>query len=204
MASVPRTCEVIEDGTRCDRPRKAYGMCQMHALRHKKYGDPTITKLPRSKTDTYGRIHRRLKDKRGPASKHACIDCGKQAQHWSYQHGCPEEQYEPRRGAFCTHLNEHYHPRCVPCHNKYDPPKEREKIICTVEGCSIEQNAKGLCHTHYYRWRKSGSTDAPQRPARQKCQVIERGETCGRPQNARGMCATHYDRWWRTGTAERP
>jgi len=33
--------------------------------------------------------------------------------------------------------------------------------ICTVEGCENPTQARGLCNTHYSRWRKTGTTDAP-------------------------------------------
>lgn len=29
---------------------------------------------------------------------------------------------------------------------------------CTVDGCTKKSNARGLCKTHYYRWRKNGHT----------------------------------------------
>lgn len=35
--------------TECDRPTKAYGMCNMHYLRWKKYGDPSVVRVERSR-----------------------------------------------------------------------------------------------------------------------------------------------------------
>ncbi len=34
-------------------------------------------------------------------------------------------------------------------------------MICTVEGCDRRVNARGLCHRHYWRWRKHGTVELP-------------------------------------------
>jgi hypothetical protein len=46
------------------------------------------------------------------------IECGNEAEHWSYDHLDPNEQYGPD-GAYTTDLT-HYQPRCVSCHKTYD------------------------------------------------------------------------------------
>jgi hypothetical protein len=129
-----RRCEVIEHGKMCGRPHKGRGMCVMHLTRHQKHGDPLhLAKSGPPPTNTYGAIHRRLRDAQGPASAYACTDCPQQASEWSYTHGCPEELTDPRGYPYCLHT-EHYVPRCVPCHWKHDgkrPPlttEEREQI----------------------------------------------------------------------------
>ena len=72
----------------------------------------------------YSAAHQRCRNDRGLPHEHQCIDCGRQAQHWSYNHDDPNEvlgtsgrstspvaySLDPR----------HYSPRCVPCHKRFD------------------------------------------------------------------------------------
>lgn len=71
----------------------------------------------------YTAVHSRLRSRRGSASKHECVNCGARAQHWSYDHEDPDERISraPRTLgiAFSLHMD-HYQPRCVPCHKRYD------------------------------------------------------------------------------------
>ena len=39
-----------------------------------------------------------------------------------------------------------------------------EKRTCSAEGCETNRHTKYWCLKHYRRWRKSGTTDAPERP----------------------------------------
>jgi Pretoxin HINT domain len=59
--------------------------------------------------DHYSYAHRKLRNSRGPASAHPCIDCGKQACDWSQIHGTDG-----------LDLEKHYVPRCRVCHQIYD------------------------------------------------------------------------------------
>ena len=71
----------------------------------------------------YGAAHDRVKRTYGPASSHACTDCSGPAYHWSYDHEDPNErlhEYAPGRYAAYSHSPDHYQPRCVPCHKRYD------------------------------------------------------------------------------------
>jgi hypothetical protein len=61
----------------------------------------------------YGGAHHRVRRARGPASEYLCADCGEQAAHWSQVHGMTG--LEP----------EHYAPRCVSCHGRYDSETRR-------------------------------------------------------------------------------
>lgn len=71
----------------------------------------------------YGAAHERVKRIHGSASQHACTDCGNAAYHWSYDHMDPDElyyEYKPNMFAAYSAKPEHYSPRCVPCHKRYD------------------------------------------------------------------------------------
>lgn len=70
---------------------------------------------------------------------------------------------------------------------------------CTVEGCSKESEAWGLCHAHYQRWLRHGDVQAD-RPLRRQgaaCSV----DGCERTMQARGLCGTHYSRLRMSGDA---
>lgn len=71
----------------------------------------------------YAGAHGRVRRTRGPASTHPCIDCGRAAAHWSYDHTDPNErtsQAEQTQGVAYSLDIEHYQARCVPCHKRYD------------------------------------------------------------------------------------
>ena len=68
----------------------------------------------------YGPTHALLRRKRGRPETHACVDCGKAAEEWSYNGGDPAEQIDPERGAAFTRNLDAYSPRCVRCHRLYD------------------------------------------------------------------------------------
>src|SRR5689334_18351390 len=63
----------------------------------------------------------------GKASEHLCIDCGGQAQQWSYQHTSNDEKFCPLTGFVYSENPEDYAPRCVSCHRKFDYMMEPEK-----------------------------------------------------------------------------
>ena len=67
--------------------------------------------------------------------------------------------------------------------------------LCECECCDHLHLARGLCSSHYYRWRvhgtdfDRGSTDRDMKPTR-LCDV----EGCDRLHTARGLCMEHYHR----------
>lgn len=70
--------------------------------------------------------------------------------------------------------------------------------LCTMPGCERPINGRGLCNTHYERWRRHGdptvvltSWATRARPPRRPCAV----EGCDRNAHSRGWCLMHYDRW---------
>lgn len=71
----------------------------------------------------YGAAHDRVRRERGSATLHRCVDCGTGARHWSYDHGDPEELTAVVPGGYEVAYSldpDHYAPRCVPCHKRFD------------------------------------------------------------------------------------
>lgn len=84
-------------------------------------------------------------------------------------------------------------------------PNAAARRECVVEDCGTHvgtSGARGMCPTHYSRWRRSGDAGPAGRLTR------ARGDTCdiaGCSDSAaiRGMCRAHSTRMARTGTAYR-
>jgi hypothetical protein len=72
----------------------------------------------------YSAAHGRVRHRRGSASLHLCVDCGKQAKHWSYDRLDENERTSdlpgPSLGAPYSLDPSHYVARCVPCHKTFD------------------------------------------------------------------------------------
>jgi hypothetical protein len=49
------------------------------------------------------------------------------------------------------------------------PPRRKQPLICSVEGCSKPTKARGWCGTHWKRWRIHGTTDLVDPPAELYC-----------------------------------
>lgn len=73
----------------------------------------------RSESVTYGGIHQRVKRDHGVPSLHQCVDCGKQAADWSYDHRDPAPLFS-EEGLIYSASVEHYQPRCKSCHKRFD------------------------------------------------------------------------------------
>lgn len=67
--------------------------------------------------------------------------------------------------------------------------------LCSVDNCSAILYAKGLCRTHYDRFRVSGTTAKPAYKQRADCSF----DGCKKISHAKGYCVSHYDQLWRTG-----
>lgn len=80
------------------------------------------------------------------------------------------------------------------------------RATCTVDDCDRLVNGHGLCSTHYYRWRKTGSAQ-PDKPVHvhAKHDHCTAGD-CPRPVYGHGYCNVHWKRWRKTGDpgADRP
>lgn len=119
------TC-TVED---CDRKRHSKNLCNMHHKRLWRHGDPQVVKKPpvfhgedhpswKGAEVSYLGLHVRIVSFRGPAKRLECVDCDKQAAHWSYDHTGIDERVE-NGTRFSTDI-EQYSPRCVSCHKKLD------------------------------------------------------------------------------------
>lgn len=70
---------------------------------------------------------------------------------------------------------------------------------CQIDYCDGDHYARGWCHSHYTRWRKSGDPEQvhPTRGVpmtRARCKEPD----CDRQSHARGWCKRHYFRWYRS------
>lgn len=78
---------------------------------------------PRKAQPTYTAFHTRMRSDRGSASAHACVDCGGAARDWSYDgldpDECTDTSYFGKPIAYSL-KQEHYAPRCRPCHKIRD------------------------------------------------------------------------------------
>lgn len=112
----------------CERKYHAQGYCKWHYYRFTRYGDPMAigpgkhSGRYRAESLTYAGIHKRIFYDRGRATGYACVDCGRPAEEWSYDGGCPKEMREKVRGSVLAYsLNQSlYSARCKKCHRSKD------------------------------------------------------------------------------------
>jgi len=125
----------------CARMQHAHELCNSHLYHFEKYGDPLAVGpgkragRKRKEIPTYTGMHKRLFYDLGKASAHTCVDCGSQAQEWSYNGGCPNELYEVIEVEPIPYSidQSRYSPRCVRCHR--------------IKDLSGNQNRKGSLNT---------------------------------------------------------
>lgn len=110
----------------CDRAHYGRGWCQPHYRRWKRTGDVGEDVPIRAKDGPhYITVHKRLRDQRGPASDHYCVDCGRPATEWSYiHHNDPEAKVSSRGLRYSADLRR-YAPRCSRCHARFDGVADR-------------------------------------------------------------------------------
>lgn len=113
-------CGVENCGDPVDTPGVPY--CQIHQQRFRKHGDPLVTLVGGYKGDDVGYqgAHRRVHALRGKAVEHACVDCGEQAAHWSYDHADRDARICEVTGAPYSLDPDRYQPRCLSCHTRFD------------------------------------------------------------------------------------
>jgi hypothetical protein len=113
----------------CDQPKESKGWCEKHARRARLNGDPLIVKQGKPKSGernhnwvgdavSYEGWHSRIRNARGSADGYQCVDCGQQANDWSYDHASDSETTSPD-GPYALDMD-HYQPRCRRCHIALD------------------------------------------------------------------------------------
>lgn len=121
---VKRICSVDN----CENSSYCRTMCTKHYERWRKHGDPLVVHPPagppRLASPSYDGAHARVRRSRGKASDHKCVDCGRAACDWSYDHSDPNELYGAvgsKYDGIAYSLNpDHYQPRCKACHLAFD------------------------------------------------------------------------------------
>jgi hypothetical protein len=111
----------------CDTPVHCRMWCSRHYrqwLRSAGSFEPKPMGRRRGEYATYNAVHLRLKYDRGEARNLACVDCGGCAQSWSYDRLDPNQLW-CERGRPYSLKQEHYAPRCWPCHNARDRAAKR-------------------------------------------------------------------------------
>lgn len=110
-----------------------HGYCSTHRTRITRHGDPSVVIKPSERQMPSGQdhpnwaggdisymgMHQRLRRLRGSSLDYLCVDCGKNAQQWSYDHAGQAEERDSEFGKYSVDPSD-YSPRCIPCHKVYD------------------------------------------------------------------------------------
>lgn len=108
-----RICSVVGCGER----HRARGWCRTHYRRWQRHGSPLAERPVRRPEASYWTARQRLYAVRGPATDHACAECGAPAACWSYDGADPDERVDA-----CGHRYSldvvRYRPRCRSCHRR--------------------------------------------------------------------------------------
>lgn len=167
-----KTCKIAG----CEKSARQQGMCRMHYARVRRHGDAQAVLGGRFRSRDehwnwqgerirYRAAHNRLYRELGAARNHDCVDCGEQAQHWSYDHAAEDERYEIQTGLPFSLEPEHYSPRCAKCHSWYDrhgadprparaTPRPTYPKQCVI--CGVQSRGRGYCSMHLARIQRHG------------------------------------------------
>lgn len=102
----------------CDEPMRKRTWCAKHYAMWTQYGEIREWKYQWG-SGGYNSWHRVLTRLRGRPSEYSCVDCNGEAREWSYDGDDPDEQLDPKHGAFARNPDA-YSPRCVRCHRIFD------------------------------------------------------------------------------------
>lgn len=111
----PEGCLVEE----CDNAHNSRGYCKKHYTRLIRNGTVDFVGQKRTETPNYRRAHKWVREERGLAADHQCVDCGEKAREWSYDHTDPDEKKSPEGWVYSTDPS-NYSPRCKSCHIALD------------------------------------------------------------------------------------
>lgn len=104
----------------CDQPMRKREWCASHYAQWLHYGEISPWQY-RHGEGAYVSTHKWLRGQLGAPADRSCADCGNPAEEWSYDHSAPDERRDPTHfDAPYSRMPEHYSPRCVPCHRRYD------------------------------------------------------------------------------------
>jgi hypothetical protein len=110
----------------CDKqPRsKTAELCEMHYARLRRVGSLELDRWYVERP-AYRTAHARVASDRGKAKEHQCIDCDRQAAHWSFAWRDVDHTawlWEMCNGSMLAYTGEpnHYEPRCAKCARHYD------------------------------------------------------------------------------------
>lgn len=102
----------------CEEPMRKVRLCANHYAMRRTHGEIREWHY-RWGDGGYNPAHRSLQRVRGKAATHSCVDCGQQAQEWSYNGGDPDEITDADGRTFSRDPG-FYSPRCVKCHRVFD------------------------------------------------------------------------------------
>lgn len=115
-----RPCEAPD----CNGPAVTLGYCDRHYQRLRDIGSLEVNR----RANSYRGVHGRIVRIRGKATNHTCVDCGRQAEQWSYDHGDPNEKLSTPHGYRYSLDIDHYDPRCIVCHLRFDRLGGRDAV----------------------------------------------------------------------------
>jgi len=97
----------------------------------------------------YGTVHNRLRREYGPASGYTCVECGAQADDWSYDHTDPLEVTGLDHGHLRPYSLEpgHYEPRCRSCHKIFDRAQCELRALSAREGTGRQDQPTALARS---------------------------------------------------------
>lgn len=117
----------------CDREARVKGLCKKHYHFLWKYGDPLGKGRPAGDDHPhwvgdgvgYTNAHARTRRRRGNAQGHTCAHCGNPAEQWAFQRdGARVVLTDSKTGFPYSPDPADYIPLCLPCHWRFDRPKE--------------------------------------------------------------------------------
>jgi hypothetical protein len=91
-----------------------------------------------TETPCYRTAHQRVRNARGKAGEHACVNCGQSAAQWSYDGLDTDELTDPKTGCKYSTKTERYQARCHLCHVKADERFGETHASAKLTGAQIQ------------------------------------------------------------------